>query len=604
MEQAILAKLEALEQRLAQFEIATHPRPTSYVDAARGHGQQGVIFRRGGGGSRRFQTHTRTEAGSTTAGTVPRAPVQQRWQRSQNAEFPVLAKRLLNFVQLNRGMQVWSNLPRAVSKLVDDAFYNIVPPMPEPALRERLTTVRDRTKTEVLESIQRHLVAKEEEVKEALRSTNPTDKQRAAGLARSYVFQHFGRKIHPEELHRWMVEALDLVGTTFEQPTIDVPTEPVAVQAPIRTVVTLSRQADWLPAPRSQRKRTVRDIPTSPVPGSSTEIATSNRFDGLPVDTDPVVDEGHDRATSPRPKKADRRRSPQLVLHRVSPPASSPTVTTAAAANEEPERTAVINEVAAPKEQPLEPEPTTAAAAELDFGSFDNVQFVTPEEQPALPVAVESPHRSPGTSTFSATQPARLIGVRPIVHNDLLKCNWSLSLRPDTKTVVIADSNFRMATELPADWEVHVFPGMYLSHTMSLIDTCKDLRTSKRLEHIIVSSGINNRGWAFKNVLPDLNKVFASLTRTGRSTHFLGISVPPDVTEAEKTTLNQINDHALKRFERFYIKPLSADQVIISLTDRYKIHYDQNTINKICSNICNHFLCLPSALPRPRLRSL
>jgi hypothetical protein len=169
--------------------------------------------------------------------------------------------------------------------------------------------------------------------------------------------------------------------------------------------------------------------------------------------------------------------------------------------------------------------------------------------------------------------------------------------------VVIADSNFRLATELPADWEVHVYPGMQLNHLHNLIESSK-LRGYRNLKNIIVSVGINNRSWSFTSVLVDINKVYVSLQKTGRTAHFVGISTPPGLLDVEKDTIRKINEQAKHRFGQFYIPALAPNEVSVSPTDKYKIHYDYDTVAKICREILNHFLYLTDIRPKPGRQSL
>jgi hypothetical protein len=142
---------------------------------------------------------------------------------------------------------------------------------------------------------------------------------------------------------------------------------------------------------------------------------------------------------------------------------------------------------------------------------------------------------------------------------------------------------------------------MQLIHLHYLIESTK---WNRNLKHIIVHVGINNRSWSFKGALVDVNKVYVSLERTGRTAHFVGISTPPGLPDGEKDTLQKINEQAKHRFGRFYIAALAPNEVSVSPTDRYKIHYDCDTVAKICGGIVNHFLYLADIRPKPGRQSL
>jgi len=234
----------------------------------------------------------------------------------------------------------------------------------------------------------------------------------------------------------------------------------------------------------------------------------------------------------------------------------------------------------------------------------DQLPQTAPDQLPPADDSRDSSDLSPTIPIVSTSQPARIMDVKPVEHLDKVKAHWSLNIKQQTQTVVIADSNFRMVKKLPADWEVHVYPGMSLIQARNLVASSSCLNTNRALKNIIVSVGINNRGWSFNNVLPDINKLFISLERTDRAGYFVGVSIPPRIPETEKDVIRKLNDHAKQRFGSYFINELAPDEVSVCPKDKYKIHYDQDTLDKICLGITNHFLSLTAFGHKPNRLSL
>ena len=409
---------------------------------------------------------------------------------------------------------------------------------------------------------------------------------------------------------------------------------------PIGTVITPDREEDWQPAPQQggrERKRKLISLTSSP------PLSNNNRFEILSIEES---NEDPRQSEETALKKIDRRqsseRSNQINAARSElPPQQQPDVQPEQEAQEQrPEQEQQVQELphqqVERQQQPLQqegeqqqerqpgqqqPKLRQEQQEQLEEEKQKQQQHSTQQQQqaelqqqqpPVKPQEQEEQHLEQqqeqqqelqSSPRFSASQPTMSIGVRPVVHNDKTKSQWSLTVKPQTKTVVIADSNFRLATHLPADWEVHVYPGMNLIQTNNVI-LASNINTSKNIQHVVVSSGMNNRGWSFNNVLTDINKVHSSLEKLRCTGHFVGISTPPEIPETEKETINKINNHARHRFNKNYIQPLPLNEVSVSPNDKFKIHYDHFTVEKICSGIVNHFLCLTGFLPKPGRLSL
>ena len=623
-----------------------------------------LVFNRGGGrrAQNRYPrqqygsgTYPSDRSNATNHRYQPSTEPQSR-EPSQNTDFAILAKTLFHFVQVRRGIRVWNDVPKGIDRLIDESFNNIIVPMPDDNLRSQLGQLRDTAKTEVLQSVQQHLFNKELEITQSLANLNPLDKFRAAKLARAYALKQLGRKIQPADLYNWIGEALDLVGSNYaiqsssaalsSQAAAAATAPTFSEPATIHTRITTARETDWHTASRQKRKYLALVSPAT---------ITNNRFDALALEEDSDT-ELRSKVNEQHAKK-HRQISPDKTIQEnsiiltseatidlavgVTPGTGAgvgiqsaiatiseiTTVTTSAgntdlgsteiiaasnaaqdvAASEETDRRSINDPTNNPETSETSVNQddtdsiaglaTVATVVDLTINQHsDQEEFFSPEVPSQNKNKKQPSQPSPSTS---ASQPSILTGTKPIIHTDKFKKDWSLNVKPGTKTVVIADSNFRNATELPQDWEVHVYPGMNLVHASDLVNASSSL-LNHNLRHILISAGINNRDWSFVNAKTDLNKLACALAKTGKSCHFLGISIPPGLPHTERSTLEQINDHAKRRFEKLFINPL--EKVSVSVSDsKYGIHYDQATINNICNKIMNHFLCLPSSRTGPRL---
>lgn len=170
----------------------------------------------------------------------------------------------------------------------------------------------------------------------------------------------------------------------------------------------------------------------------------------------------------------------------------------------------------------------------------------------------------------------------------------------NTKTLVVADSNLRNIRGLPRDTEVHIFPGANMDNTARIISK---LENKRNVDTIVVHVGINNRNQTWNNTQFDVNKLLSSLKRSQLNYKVIGVSIPPGLPAAEKEHLAQINTYVETRINEdstaggCYVKPLPSEQVSVSPTDKYRIHYDQGTLDKLSSKICELFLGVAAMKP-------
>jgi hypothetical protein len=171
-----------------------------------------------------------------------------------------------------------------------------------------------------------------------------------------------------------------------------------------------------------------------------------------------------------------------------------------------------------------------------------------------------------------------------IVHDGQNKKDWILRTKSHTKMVIIGDSNMRLAKTRGTTAEVHAFPGAHLNHVYELLDETK---FSESVTDIVIAVGINHKDWDFKSmILPVLSKIAERAQTIDQRVHFLGVSTAREPTPA----IRDLNKAAKEKFESLFIAPLPVDQVSILPQDKYRIHHDTGTVNRILHSIKVH-LC-------------
>ena len=471
-------------------------------------------------------------------------------------EFSVLCKKFFQRVQLQRASNIWTQLPRTLADRIDELVDSIRLPMPDDTiLTDGLLELKNSFKSATTALAQDHLQRKQIEVDTQVKQMNGSRKVEATNIARSYIRSQFGRKISYEESEKWLQEGLELVGTEHNHATnFDMESEFPPIQA------------------ETQQRPNKRRIDTRTPP-----TETSNRFEALPVEmtTTEEIEETPETIGTQINKRAKvatptNRRPPVVVMQLPedssndlpAPPAPrSPTLlnNTPTVSTSQTEQTAALED---PLNQSIVSDPGTLRSTERH------------EQIPT------------GDKRLSLTPPTVC---KPIIHQSTNKLEWNLTMpMRDTKIFVIADSNFRNITSLPTSWEIHVFPGMKLEQAIQLVNSINI--GPHHIDHILVSVGINNRNYSPVSSNAELGKLYAALSRGNYKGHFLGVSIPRSLPKNEQSNLLSLNQSAARKFQPYYIQPLLQDQVSVSPTDKFQIHYDIETLVKISSKINAYFL--------------
>lgn len=229
------------------------------------------------------------------------------------------------------------------------------------------------------------------------------------------------------------------------------------------------------------------------------------------------------------------------------------------------------------------PLPPTTAPLQVDHIIVDSDSA----DSPIRDLASNCLGLAPGGGS-SLSQPNPRSTGRVTLHQNVPKNAWDITLRRDTSTLLLGDSNLKLLRDLPPDWEAHVFPGCDLNNAALLISK---LHTNKELRHIITLVGINNRSGPLNNIKNDVSKLFNAFSKIkGVQGHFLGVGIPDSIQGGERLNLENLNKLGAAKFSIHYIEPLKSKDISIFMGDKFRIHYDQITVDRTLNLIKNHFL--------------
>lgn len=533
----------------------------------------------------------------------PTGPREMEVALSTNTEFPELSKRLYQGIQLRHHNENWRNLPHSLETKLDDVFNNVVPPMPNEKLKEKLKEINNTAKSTLVIAIQEHLHEMKRETEAELKELNKGDYDRAEELARARARRQFRGKFNLEKTNGWLSEMRASTGEKLLDTTGN------GTRAGRRNE---SEAQNWC----TENRGTKRPLNSSP------PIQITNRFYSL-RNTDetefPTLQSPAKKTNknpSPKVDRSIRERKTGEAKERITKRIGTCQGEVEQSDDEMGETVGKITvrecttDVPGSEDQDsgetlvkqlfdLEGGPYNqkdkAPRSAGDIGPEMNPtdQDDEPDNQPQLDQIGSTPHTPAIVPLGDRTQQ-----YPPIVHDKEAKTTWAITrVRPGSQTLVIADSQFRYIRNLPRDWEVHVFPGATLNHGARILENLgKNPR--QNIKRIIVHIGINNKTWGWSNILVDLNKITLQLSRTGTQVAMMGVSIPNHLPSGEKRELQRMNSHTYQRIgSENFIQPIPMEQVGVSPTGSNSIHYDQETLDSISVKIKNHFLEV-SRLPR------
>lgn len=511
----------------------------------------------------------------------------------------LLTKKLYQAIQLRHHEQNWQNLPNKIDRKFEEALELVTPPMPDEELRREIQAVLDETKTKTLLLVQGHLKRKQKETREALANLRDSNlpREEAEGMARVRLMNHFRGKLDRNDVNKWLVE-LRTEREVQGPPPGPKPRAPQQIES-----------NHW----EASRKANKRSREVTP------PVQTSNRFQLFEnISSDEEGEDWPEPTTRPA-KRCDKRGSPTQVAKKTTPGTEggkrdNTPMDTVREEVEDQERIESIAEIESVVEIesivrmegvgetdeviPVEQDSSSSQETHiLQKSSTDNQPSrVTPQSEPEqvhVGPSSQPIFSDPRSSSPEIAIQGRLTTVthpRKTIHEAKNKTAWTIPiLHPDTRTLVIADSQFRNIQGLPESFEVHVFPGLRLSHAVNLLDNLRTKRNN--IQRIIMHVGINNRTCNTNAVKAEANEMISSLKKMKCVAYVCGVSIPSRLSMKETAVLNLLNGHLREMLKQLFIEPVPTDEVSVSPNDvLFGIHYDTTTLNKISIKLNKAFL--------------
>lgn len=460
---------------------------------------------------------------------------------SDNPSFAPLLKMLYRGTQLRHHANNWKTLPAPVERRIEQLFEFLTPPVPTEELKAQLDSQKASLKHDLRTTILTHINTQTDINTHNLKQTtlDESDREAARTLAERVLRKGYGQKASKQHLSQWLAADLEVVGrgsTGQTAQTSSSSSSTTATTAEIQTCVASDSNEDAMDQTLTSRKRR-RDSKESPVP-------VSNRFTIL-------AEEPTGTGEGANPADTD----PKKILTPTNPTNKKQNIT-----NNDGDETV-----------------DDGAGETVTDAEFDDAETWSMTSSQCDQILTSQPSSNP------PDRPNVQQKQNVFVHEGQTKSQWRMIIQNSPVTVLLTDSNFRLAANIviPDDWEVHVFPGCALIHTSKLLKTA-EIPTC--VKNIVLAVGINNRGWNYtKSVKPDWNKMLTQSRLMKATVHFLGIS-----TTSPCETIKTINEEGRKQFGGKFIPALPEDQVTISPTDPYRIHHDKVTVGKIIDSIKIH----------------
>src|ERR1700761_5297721 len=538
---------------------------------------------------------------------------QQIRYHTDNASFGDILKQLYRGTQLRNHSRNWVNLPEPVQKRINQLFRFLTPPMSQDEeLEAGLENLKQTLMVELKIIIKTHLNKQQAINNHKMKNTriSEKDKQAAKEIAVKVTLRKYGRKGCGAHIAQWVEEDLEMMGRASSSSKI--------LQHSETTTPGLSkkRQRDSPGATTESRTKkhthqphtsTASSMPaespltstTSPTPAEPhTSTASLTPVEPHPSTTSPTPAEPHTSTASPTP----------LIEPHPSTTSSTPTEpssTTSLTPNEPPHTPTTSPTPAQPHPSttsptPAQPHPSTTSLTPAEPTPTEVQQRDAPVFKIPEPVSAEEGDEDltdtsmssqisvePEPTTSSTITPTNTDRLRKFVYNSKNKGMWKLNVRHKPTTLVLGDSNMRLARNIPDDWEIHVYPGAYLRHAVSLLQTTG---LPDSIKNIVVAVGVNHRSMEYASTKLEFGRVRAQAKILGgKQLHFLGVSTSSGLSTTEAANIRQLNADAGSSFgNRKFIRPLPTEQVTIAPSDPFRIHHDHPTVDRVIESIKVH----------------
>lgn len=525
-----------------------------------------------------------------------------------------------NTLRLKHQLHTWQGLPSSIDSKIDNLVGHIHLPLENEVYKDKLQAVGNNFRTELLLVSQEHLTNKLNELKNSRIKLDANQTRAAITTAKTQLLKAY-KKIPQNILNKWVNEeqAPPTVTGTVPTPTI------TADATPMTTVTTTKKRPPPTPSP------TIGGVPTH------------NRFTSLSLDneggSETLTEEDFPTLPPPAPPTVlfnpkRRKINPQGGVVRPTQNAGPMNTDLGAESSQISLRLESSGEGAEPSSQiSVDTEGGQLTASESGNTPIHAVLEGSTSEESEGEDILENSLMSEGgeaivlsddplsggvASNLTTTKPLNTggfekdLGNVPLTmeegfntlrrHPNQPKCNWAVRPGEGAEFVVISDSNLNLAKSLPSNWEVNVYGGATFSHMATILNNFVPFHTKyNKLRAIVVSVGINSRGNKRHLTTVEHNKLMRAMGRFKVPVFLLGVSPPQTLSEREAQEIHAINQYSRENFGSVFIEPLPANQVSVLPSDKYGIHYDQSTVNKICFRM-HDFLCIRGPMRDRRRR--
>ena len=507
-------------------------------------------------------------------------PLEQRQQQQQmynkplihqteDPSFAKLLKMLYRGTQLRRHANNWKNLPGSVERRIDLLFDFLTPPIPTEELKTQLDSMKSSIKHEIKTVILTHINIQTDSNHNMLKqiTLHEADKDAARVLAERVIRREYGRKTSSKLLNEWLTADLSVVGQLHQTSSSTPPT----TSSTIPTTTPTSPTSDHTSTSTSDQTTTTTATSTS---------SSSNQTSIAPNVSD-IIEEAPDRPQAGRKRRRISAYIEIPVSNRFNILTEEPTETDEQVHSADTIQVSPTEIIDNNRNRTTINNILNETVTDTDLDDAETWSMTSTQCDQLLS---SQPPISPNLSSNPPNQSCIQKKKQNIfIYESTFKTKWVFQVKHLPKTVLLTDSNFRLAQHIPIpdDWEIHVYPGCAFSHVARMLRLAN---IPSCVENIVLAVGINHRNWKFDaSVKPDWNKMLVQTRSLEPAVHFLGVSaVSPD------ETLKTINEEGRKHFGKKFIPALPENQVTISPTDHFKIHHDKATVEKIINSIKIH----------------
>jgi hypothetical protein len=456
---------------------------------------------------------------------------------SSNPDFADVAKTIYKWAQLKHHRCNWQQVPRSIYGRIDQLVADIKPPNGNDDLRGLLLSLSTKFAMDIRDTVCRHLDAQLRDTETHAGTLDPKDLPRAKDIASRYLKSRLGR-LDANQRDALVSDAAEMVGISRTQPSAR------NLQSSPHSNVNGSRHAS--PPPRDNQHSTT---------GDGTQSTSHGRH------ASPHLHDGGNLQSSPRVQEN------QLPARRTQTDVTATTSRT--------EDWILVNGTQSARKRRASDTPVYVRSRNpFSPLSANNDDDNTMDYQPTTDLRTQPKKSKPSDNKSSRS-------VR-IFRDD--KDRWSFDVSPTTTNIVIGDSNLQRITRVPANWQIEALPGARLRHVTQAISRMT-IPTDRHV-NIILQAGINHRDKPTEDFTTSLEHLMEQLGENKQVDRIFYAGIPASNRLPEAENVAAINRCIIDIVgQDNYILPLTSDQLLINSPDKYGIHYDAATADRILNKI-------------------